>query len=375
MSFIFSSLDRKADEGQVQFDNRISDMLPVPAGRAYFDIRNYEHYSGEFNVYVEWDNELMDKLYYSLPSGGYYVKATIKQAHELHDLKIGLPVYMKLVSREGKIYPYRTYTIAFGRPYSIEFGGGVLIPFEDRYEELGCAAVKNKKHIAGGSRVRGIAGSYAGGSHKVGLYGSRRSGSQRGFLSGGSQQGFLSSSSQRGFYSGSQRHEHEYEYEYLYRYFMGGSQRGFLSGGSQRGIYSGSQRHEHEYEYEYLYRYFMSGSQRWFLSGGSQRGFYSGGSQRGYLTGSQIKMYLTGSQYGFLFGSRRGISGSQMYIVPEVFKSHIGIQSRDNEQIMEYQPAEDWSYIPTEWQLINKYRRPAEKKGGNARLGYGIDLI
>lgn len=162
MSFIFSSLDRKSNEEQVQFDNRISRLLPVLAGRVYFDIRNYDNVTGELNVYVEWDDELMDKLHYRLSSGGYYVKATIRQAYEFHELKTGLPVYMKLISREGRIYPYRTYTMAFGRPYSIEFGGGMLIPFEDRYEELGCAAAGKLK-----AQVQGC-------SQKISLNGSQR---------------------------------------------------------------------------------------------------------------------------------------------------------------------------------------------------------
>jgi hypothetical protein len=33
------------------------------------------------------------------------------------------------------------------------------------------------------------------------------------------------------------------------------------------------------------------------------------------------------------------------------------------------------SDFPTDWQLINKKQRPEPDKGGNARLGYGLDLI
>ena len=40
-----------------------------------------------------------------------------------------------------------------------------------------------------------------------------------------------------------------------------------------------------------------------------------------------------------------------------------------------YTPTEDWTMIPKEWQLINRTRRPDTDKGGNARLGYGLDLI
>ena len=31
--------------------------------------------------------------------------------------------------------------------------------------------------------------------------------------------------------------------------------------------------------------------------------------------------------------------------------------------------------FPQEWQLINRSRRPASRIGGNAKFGYGLDLI
>ena len=31
--------------------------------------------------------------------------------------------------------------------------------------------------------------------------------------------------------------------------------------------------------------------------------------------------------------------------------------------------------FPQEWQLINKCRRPEKRIGGNAKFGYGLDLI
>ena len=41
-------------------------------------------------------------------------------------------------------------------------------------------------------------------------------------------------------------------------------------------------------------------------------------------------------------------------------------QDRMKELLMEY---------PQEWQLINRNRRPVKNIGGNARFGYGLDLI
>ena len=299
MSFIFSSLVRKAGEDQDQFDCRISSMIPFLAGRVYFDIRNYDEYSGEFSVYIEWDEELMTKLHHKLSSGGFFVRATNAQAEAFHELATGLPVYMKLISRQGKIYPFRTYTMLSGRPYSIEFNGGVLIPFEDRYEELGCRAAEfiHKNNVSGSQR--GICpGSQNGSQRKASV------GSQRGFL-GGSQ-----------------------------RSLLGGSQRGIL-GSSQRGI------HEHEFEFET----------------GSQRGLF-GGSQRGLLGGSQ-RSFLGGSQRGLSGGSQRGVSENRYY----------------EGDANAWQQTEYWSYIPIEWQIINRSQRHSENKGGCAEFGYGLDLI
>lgn len=202
-------------------------MLPVMAGYCYFDIRNYDTFSGEYNLYIDWDMELMEYLAYPLPSGGYFVKVTSEQADDFNELGEGVPVYMKLIGKNGQIYSYRTYLVYRGRPYSIEFSGAELIPFEEKIQKC----------------------------------------------------------------------------------MIGGSQRPGMS---------------------------ITGSQR-FSIGGSQRPGMG-------VTGSQRHV---GSQRPTIMGK-----------LPEV-----------------YTPTEDWTMIPKEWQLINRTRRPDTDKGGNARLGYGLDLI
>ena len=212
-------------------------MLPVMAGYCYFDMRNYDTFSGEYNLYIDWDMELMEYLAYTLPSGGYFVKVTSEQADDFNELGEGVPVYMKLIGKNGQIYSYRTYLVYRGRPYSIEFSGAELIPFEEKIQKC----------------------------------------------------------------------------------MIGGSQRPGMS---------------------------ITGSQR-FNMGGSQRlGMGVTGSQR-------LGMGVTGSQRHV--GSQRP---TIMGKLPEV-----------------YTPTEDWTMIPKEWQLINRTRRPDTDKGGNARLGYGLDLI
>ena len=281
MGFIYSSLNRGAGESVALFDNRIARMLPFVTGKAYFDLRNYDAQTGEFGVYIEWDGELEAVLGYSLPAGGYFVKATTPQAYRFHRLDSGLSVYMKLIAQNGRLYPYRIYVMMDGRPFSVEFGGGVLIPFEDRYEELGCEAAKQTVDT---------------GSQKLLM---------------GSQSGMTGS--QRFQWNGSRMRQ------------LFGSQGGFR-------YLAGSQ-----------YRVF--GSQRMLL--GSQR-------------------ILSGSQYR-IFGSQR-IKNMPMVLESDTQQPQDSMDSiRTSQELM--------VEFPQEWQLINRSRRPTSRIGGNAKFGYGLDLI
>lgn len=299
MGFIYSSLNKCDSESWSQFDNRITRMLPFVTGMAYFDLRNYDVRTGEFGAYAEWDRELESLLGYELPDGGYFVKATIAQAYRLHGLGCGLPVYMKLISLNGKLYPYRTYVMMEGRPYSLEFGGGELMPIDDRYVELGCAAAKE-------TQLEAV---------------SAGTGSKR-FMRSGSQR-FMRNGSQRFILGGSQR------------FTLGGSQR-FALGGSQRFAWNGSQ----------MRRLF-----------GSQGGFR-------YLTGSQYR--TVGGSQRFALGSSRRFSMAARDNAPCRVQNAIDSTRVSQELLMEF---------PQEWQLINKCRRPEKRIGGNAKFGYGLDLI
>ena len=314
MGFIYSSLNRGAGESVALFDNRIARMLPFVTGKAYFDLRNYDAQTGEFGVYIEWDGELEAVLGYSLPAGGYFVKATTLQAYRFHRLDSGLPVYMKLIAQNGRLYPYRTYVMMDGRPFSVEFGGGVLIPFEDRYEELGCEAAKQTVDT---------------GSQKLLM---------------GSQSGMTGS--QRFQWNGSRMRQ------------LFGSQGGFR-------YLAGSQ-------------YRMIGSQRFRWNGSQMRLLF--GSQGGfrYLAGSQYRVF--GSQR-MLLGSQRILSGSQYRIfgsqriknMPMVLESDTQQPQDSMDSIRTSQ--ELMVEFPQEWQLINRSRRPTSRIGGNAKFGYGLDLI
>lgn len=293
MGFIYSSLNRGAGESVALFDNRIARMLPFVTGKAYFDLRNYDAQTGEFGVYIEWDGELEAVLGYSLPAGGYFVKATTPQAYSFHRLDSGLPVYMKLIAQNGRLYPYRTYVMMDGRPFSVEFGGGVLIPFEDRYEELGCEAAKQTVDT---------------GSQKLLM---------------GSQSGMTGS--QRFQWNGSRMRQ------------LFGSQGGFR-------YLAGSQ-------------YRMIGSQRFRWNGSQMRLLF--GSQGGFG-------YLAKSQYR-VFGSQR-IKNMPMVLESDTQQPQDSMDSiRTSQELM--------AEFPQEWQLINRSRRPTSRIGGNAKFGYGLDLI
>lgn len=314
MGFIYSSLNRGAGESVALFDNRIARMLPFVTGKAYFDLRNYDAQTGEFGVYIEWDGELEAVLGYSLPAGGYFVKATTPQAYRFHRLDSGLPIYMKLIAQNGRLYPYRTYVMMDGRPFSVEFGGGVLIPFEDRYEELGCEAAKQT--VDTGSRKL-LMGSQSG-----------MTGSQRFQWNGSRMRQLFGSQGDFRYLAGSQ-------------YRMTGSQR-FRWNGSQMRLLFGSQGG---------FRY---------LAGSQYRVF---GSQR-MLLGSQ--RILSGSQYR-IFGSQR-IKNMPMVLESDTQQPQDSMDSiRTSQELM--------AEFPQEWQLINRSRRPTSRIGGNAKFGYGLDLI
>ena len=388
MSFVYSLFLQRTGEELSQFDNRISNMLPVAAGLVFFDMRNYRNDNVEFNVYIEWNEELNSILNDRLPSGGYFIKATGKQARQLEEKTGGIPVYMKLIAHEGRLYPYRTYVMWNGRPFSVEFNGNILIPV-DYKKKAENVSIQGSQNGGKGNRTD-VSGSQM--SSQRGVFGTSQRGiffgSQRGFLTGSnrgfffeSQNGF-SFGSNRGYLTGSNREfwtssNRPWMYEWEYE---NGSQRS-LFGGSQRSLFSTSQRGNFFGSQGRFWgtsqQGFLFGSQREFLTG-SNRGFFFGsrngffyGSNRGYLTGSNREFwtssnrpwmyeweYENGSQRGFLAGSR---------YTPTFYQATDG--GADDYDIPH------WYYMPPEWQLINRSKRPCSRKGGNSTFGYGLDLI
>lgn len=388
MSFVYSLFLKRAGEELSQFDNRISNMLPVAAGLVFFDMRNYRNDNGEFNVYIEWNEELNSVLNDRLPSGGYFIKATGKQARQLEEKTGGIPVYMKLIAHEGRLYPYRTYVMWNGRPFSVEFNGNILIPvdYKKKAENVRIQGSQNggkgKRTDVSGSQMSSQRSLFGTSQSKI-LAGSQQEtfvGSEREFLTG----------SNKGFFLGSQTG------------FAVGSNRGYLTGSNREFWTSSNRPWMYESEYE-------NGSQR-SLFGGSQRSLFStsqrgnffgsqgrfwGTSQQGFLFGSQ-REFLTGSNRGFFFGSRNGFSyGSNRGYLTGSNREFWTSSNRpwmhewEYENGSRYTPtfyqatdggADDydiphWYYMPPEWQLINRSKRPCSRKGGNSTFGYGLDLI
>jgi len=388
MSFVYSLFLQRTGEELSQFDNRISNMLPVAAGLVFFDMRNYRNDNGEFNVYIEWNEELNSILNDRLPSGGYFIKATGKQARQLEEKTGGIPVYMKLIAHEGRLYPYRTYVMWNGRPFSVEFNGNILIPvdYKKKAENVRIQGSQN----GGKGNGTDVSGSQM--SSQRSLFGTSQSkilaGSQHGTFVG-SEREFWTSSNRPWMY--------EWEYENgSQRSLFGTSQRGIFFGSqsrlfstSQRGNFFGSQgRFSGTSQQGFLFgsrRGFLTGSNRGFFFG-SRNGFFYG-SNRGYLTGSNREFwtssnrpwmyeweYENGSQRGFLAGSNRSfLTGSNRNYLAGSRYTPTFYQATDG-------GADDydiphWYYMPPEWQLINRSKRPCSRKGGNSTFGYGLDLI
>lgn len=380
MSFVYSLFLKRAGEELSQFDNRISNMLPVAAGLVFFDMRNYRNDNGEFNVYIEWNEELNSILNDRLPSGGYFIKATRKQARQLEEKTGGIPVYMKLIAHEGRLYPYRTYVMWNGRPFSVEFNGNILIPvdYKKKAENVRIQGSQNggkgNRTDVSGSQMSSQRG-FLTGSNRGFFFESQNGfsfGSNRGYLTG-SNRGYLTGSNREFWTSSNRPWMYEWEYENgSQRSLFGGSQRSLFST-SQRGNFFGSQGR------------FFGTSQQGFLFG--SRNSFSYGSNRGYLTGSNREFwtssnrpwmyeweYENGSQRGFLAGSNRSfLTGSNRGYLTGSRYTPTFYQATDG-------GADDydiphWYYMPPEWQLINRSKRPCSRKGGNSTFGYGLDLI
>ena len=396
MSFVYSLFLKRAGEELSQFDNRISNMLPVAAGLVFFDMRNYRNDNGEFNVYIEWNEELNSILNDRLPSGGYFIKATGKQARQLEEKTGGIPVYMKLIAHEGRLYPYRTYVMWNGRPFSVEFNGNILIPVDYKKKaenvriqgsqnggkgkrtDVSGSQMSSQRSLFGTSQSKILAGSQQGtfvGSEREFLTGSNKGfflGRQTGFAVG-SNRGYLTGSNREFWTSSNRPWMYEWEYENgSQRSLFGTSQSGFFFGsqrefltGSNRGYLTGSNREfwtssNRPWSYEWEYE---NGSQR-SLFGGSQRSLF-GTSQQSFLFGSQ-RGFLAGSNRSFLTGSNRGYLTGSRYM-PTFYQATDG--GADDYDIPH------WYYMPPEWQLINRSKRPCSRKGGNSTFGYGLDLI
>ena len=113
---------------------------------------------------------------------------------------------------------------------------------------------------------------------------------------------------------------------------------------------------------------------------GSQGGFR-------YLAGSQYRMIgsqrfrWNGSQMRLLFGLREYCQAANIeYFGSQRIKNMPMVLESDTQRPQDSMDSIRTSQelmveFPQEWQLINRSRRPTSRIGGNAKFGYGLDLI
>ena len=298
MGRLFGWLDRGYVETIKEYDNRMNQLPELHAGYVFFDWINYRSHAQSFSVFIEWNGELNHKLQDSMPQGGYCFHCTTEEAASLINDHNGIPVYIKLYAKCGRLYVRKLYFNGKNKQYEIHFNGcevippdmvcfvglqnyssqqGILSLLESREENI--KEEKPKRWWTGSGRAaRGSYRNYRGSYRN---FRGSFSGSYRGLF--GSYRGY------GGSYSN-----------------LMGSYRGF--GGSYYGVYG---------SYRSLlgsYRNLGVGYGSYWSHGGYQGSFYRnslGGSYRNSL-GSSYRSFLGSYRYlgGSYHGSFRGFNGS-----------------------------------------------------------------
>lgn len=376
MGRLFGWLDRGYVETIEEYDNRMNRLPEIHAGFVFFDWMNYRSYARSFSVFIEWNGELNHKLQDAMPQGGYCFWCTPEEAASLINDHNGIPVYIKLYAKCGRLYVKHLYFKRGDKRCEIHFNGCEVSPPDmvcfvglqnyssqqgilplldykepDKNEEPAKKWWTGSGHAIRGSypkkrgSYRSLFGSYKGfgGSYKIsrgsyrGLGGSYRKlqGSFYGNLLGsyrGMSSSYLS-------YSGSYRNLWSSYLSY------GGSYRNLL--GSYRS-YGGSY-------YNFLGSYYgVSGSYRSMF--GSYRNLGIG---YGSYWGSQGSSYR--NVLGSYRGSYRNLSGSYRNLNGHYTR----LDGNDNENIyqnMNYEPELHTDDILEEIQV-------------DGALGYGLELI
>ena len=311
----FTWLDRQDGESVRAYDNRINELAAFHSGYAFLSYENYcpEFYA--FAVFAVWNDEFNKKLVNPLPEGGFMMHCDAKKAEEMCALGHGFPIFVKLVSKLGRLYVESFALADKDVVYDLYFNGcdvkkpeGHVFYGNEKPQLLPVMKAAEHDSVPAAGQGNTHCGSYRRGSYVCGSYfmgGSYRHGSfykgaymLRGSRIGGSftRGSYINiSGSYAGRVSGS--YSGQLSGSYLSWFFGGGSYLKLLFGaGSYRNVFYGGSS----------YAGALSGSFKGFsfLQGSYAKGSFSRGSfAYGYVTGSYIngsfvnRYFLTGSFY------------------------------------------------------------------------------
>ena len=303
----FTWLDRIEGESVRAYDKRINDLAAFHSGYAFLSYENYCPEFCAFAVYTVWNHEFNHKLANPLPDGGFMMHCDTKRAEEMCAMGHGFPIFVKLISKLGRLY-VESFALADKEVvYDLYFNGCEVKPPEGHVfygnETPGLMPVASKEAVpyAAAGSFRTVMGSY------------RKAGFHKGsFLKGSYRKGAFGTGSYRGgsFVAGSY---------FGGKYGLGSYLRGSYIRGSFRGGLSGS----------YLSWFFGGGSSyrllfgagsfsNAFLSAGSFYSAFGGGSYKGFsfTQGSYFSGSFTGGSFlrssyiGSSFHGRYFLTGS-----------------------------------------------------------------
>ncbi len=274
----FSWLDRIEGESVRAYDKRINDLAAFHSGYAFLSYENYCPEFCAFAVYTVWNHEFNHKLANPLPDGGFMMHCDQKRAEEMCALGHGFPIFVKLISKLGRLYVESFALADKDVVYDLYFNGCEVKPPEGHVfygnETPGLMPVASKEAVpyAAAGSFRTVMGSY------------RKAGFHKGsFLKGSYRKGAFGTGSFRGgsFVAGSYFGGKYGLGSYLRSSYIRGSFRGGLSGSYLSWFFGGGSSYRLLFGAGSFLRSSYIGSSfpgRYFLTGSFYNGSYNRGS-------------------------------------------------------------------------------------------------
>ncbi len=120
---MYTSIAKGKRESSEVYYARINALAPIHGGYAYFSPGNYQKEIGRFGIFLVWNNDVKSVLSENQPEGGYYISVRDEDEDYFLNKYAGLPVYVRLIARSGKIYPASIYLKKGSKKYPIIFNG------------------------------------------------------------------------------------------------------------------------------------------------------------------------------------------------------------------------------------------------------------